>query len=106
MARRGAREQSADRLDGLTIAADDPADVRLAHLHPENGGPSVRDFGKHDLVGEFDKLANDELEELLHREMVAAVCVRGKALMRSAERVTKTAKPSLLLERLRLRPQG
>ena len=66
MARGGARQQGADRIDGLTVAPDDPAHVALAQLDPEDRCFSLRDLRKHHLVGEFDQLANNELEELFH----------------------------------------
>ena len=66
VARSGTGQQRPDRLDRLAVAPDDPADIGLAKLHPENRCFPRRDFGKHHLIGKLDELANDEFEELFH----------------------------------------
>ena len=65
-----------DRLDGLTVATDDPANIALSHLQSENGHFSARYFGEHDLVGKFNELANDELEKLFHGKRKLTVAVK------------------------------
>ena len=50
----------------LWAAAAFAADVGLPQLQPENGHAAVRNFREHDLVREFDELADDKLEELSH----------------------------------------
>src|SRR5438270_6205903 len=66
MARGGAGQERADRINRLAVAPNNPADVALAQLHAEDRHFSRWDLGKHHLIGKLDKLANDELEELLH----------------------------------------
>jgi len=66
MSRRRAGKQSPDRLDRLTVPADDATDVGLAQLHAKDRHFSRRNLREHHFVGEFDELANDELEELFH----------------------------------------
>lgn len=66
MTRRRAGKQRADRLNGLPVAADDSAHVRLTQLDPEDRYLSRRNLGEHHLIREFDQLTNDELEKLFH----------------------------------------
>ena len=66
VARRGAGQQRANRLNRLAVAPDDPADVGLAKLHPKDRCLPRWNFGKHHLIGKLDELANDEFEELFH----------------------------------------
>src|SRR5437588_6793361 len=66
MARGGAGQERADRINRLAVAPNNPANVALAQLHAEDRHFSRWDLGKHHLIGKLDKLANDELEELLH----------------------------------------
>ncbi|MEY2530711.1 MAG: hypothetical protein QOI96_796 [Verrucomicrobiota bacterium] len=66
MTRGRAGEQRADRLDGLTIAANHATDVALAKLDLENRRASVRNFREHHFVGIFDELANNEIEKFFH----------------------------------------
>ena len=72
VARGGTGQERANRLNGLAIAADDPANVALPQLQFENDQLSVRNFGKHHLVRKFDQLTNNELEKLFHRSKLAA----------------------------------
>ena len=64
--RRGAGEEGANRANRLPVTSDNPADVGLPQLQAENGHAAVRNFREHDLVREFDELADDKLEELSH----------------------------------------
>ena len=66
MTRRCARKQGANRANRLSVTSDNPADVGLPQLQPENGHAAVGNFREHDLVREFDELADDKLEELSH----------------------------------------
>jgi hypothetical protein len=66
VARSGTGKQRADRLNGLAVSTDDPADIALPHLQFENGHLSARDLREHDLVGKLYELTNDELEKLFH----------------------------------------
>ena len=59
-------EQGANRVNGLAIAADDPADVALSYLQLEDRGFSAGNFREHHLIWIFDQLSNDELEEFFH----------------------------------------
>jgi len=61
------RQQSANRLDRLAVATNDPADIGLPQLDPEDRRFSRGDLRKHHLVRKLDKLANDKFEELFHR---------------------------------------
>ena len=70
----GTGKQRTDRLNGLAVAADDPANIALAHLQPKNGHLSARYFREHDLVGKLNELTNDELEELLHKVTISRRC--------------------------------
>ena len=51
VARGGTGKQRTDRLNGLPVPADDPADIALAHLQPENGHLARRNFRQHDSSG-------------------------------------------------------
>jgi hypothetical protein len=62
----GAVQHRPDSMNGLAIAANDPPDVALAQLHLENRRFAVRNFRQYHVVGKFDQLTDDELEELLH----------------------------------------
>ena len=66
MTRGGTGEQSADRIDRLSVAPDNPADITLAELDPEDRRFSGRNLREHHFIGELDQLANNELEELFH----------------------------------------
>ena len=59
-------EQGTNRMNGLAIAADDPADVALSYLQLEDRGFSAGNFREHHLIWIFDQLSNDELEEFFH----------------------------------------
>ena len=73
-----AGKQSANGLNGLAVAANDPADIGLPQLHPEDRGFSRRNLREHHLIGEFNQLANDELEKLFHEVKVSALSARCK----------------------------
>ncbi len=66
MTRSGTIQKRANRVNGLTVAADDSADVGLAQLHLKNCHFPAGDFGKHHVVGKFDQLPDDELEKFFH----------------------------------------
>src|ERR1700682_6270467 len=66
VARGGAGQQGADRVNRLACAADDPAHVALAKLDAENRHLAGRNLREHHFIGKLDELANDELEELFH----------------------------------------
>ncbi len=66
MTRRGAVQQRANGMNGLTVATDDSADIALTQLHFKNCHFPAWDFGKHHVVGKFDQLADDELEKFFH----------------------------------------
>ena len=66
MPRGGTSEQGTNRVNGLAIAANDPADVTLAKLQFEDRGFSAGNFREHHLIGIFDQLPNDELEKFFH----------------------------------------
>jgi hypothetical protein len=53
-------------LNGLTIAANDPADIALPQLEPENGCSARWNFRDDGLVREFHELADNELEKFTH----------------------------------------
>ena len=74
VARSGTGKQRADRLNGLAVATDDPANIALPHLESKNGNLSPGYFGEHDLVGKLNELTNDELEELLHKVTISRRC--------------------------------
>ena len=66
MPRRGAREERANRANRLSVAADDPPDIGLAHLQAKDCHAAIGNLREHDFIGEFDELPNDELEKLSH----------------------------------------
>jgi len=53
-------------MNGLPIAANDPADIALSYLQLEDRDFSAGDFREHHFIGIFDQLSNDELEEFFH----------------------------------------
>jgi len=71
VARSRAGEQGADRLNRLTVPADDTSDIRLSHGDAKDGCISARALRDDDFVGEFNQVAEDELEELFHAISVA-----------------------------------
>src|SRR3954470_22367390 len=62
----GAGQQRSNRLNRLAIAPNNPADISLAELHPENRGLPRGNLREHHFIGKFDQLANDELEKFFH----------------------------------------
>ena len=62
----GAGEERPNRLNGLTIAADDAADIALPLLQAENGCSARRNFRDDCLVREFRELTDNELEKFTH----------------------------------------
>jgi len=66
MARGWTGEQRANSLNGLATPANNPTDVSSSKLHLKNRGSAAWDFRQDHVVGKFDQLANDELEELSH----------------------------------------
>jgi hypothetical protein len=53
-------------LNGLTIAANDPADIALPQLQAENGCSARWNFRDDGLVREFHELADNKLEKFTH----------------------------------------
>ena len=53
-------------MNGLTVAANDAADVALPKLQPEHRRFAARNFREHHLIGIFDQLPNDKLEKFSH----------------------------------------
>jgi hypothetical protein len=62
----GAGEQRPNRLNSLTIPADDAADITLPQLQAENGCSTRRNFRDDCFVREFRELANNEFEKFAH----------------------------------------
>jgi hypothetical protein len=107
VARSGAGQKRADRLDRLAVAPNDPADIGLAKLHAKDRRLSRWDFGKHHLIGKLDELANDEFEELFHesenyRPYAAAAsllkgtqasCLCGKRISDPLPQIQRAASP-------------
>ena len=87
---RGARKQGANRANRLSVASDNPADVGLPQLQPENDHAAVGNFREHDFVREFDELADDKLEELSH----------AFELSDALRALSNSARPVSLLRRL------
>jgi hypothetical protein len=77
MPRGGTSEQGTNRVNGLAIAANDPADVALPKLQFEDRGFSAGNFPEHHLIGIFDQLSNDELKKFFHVASGAAADVSG-----------------------------
>ena len=59
-------EQRANSLNGLATPAYNATDVSSSKLHLKNRGSAAWNFRQDHVVGKFDQLANDELEELSH----------------------------------------
>jgi hypothetical protein len=59
-------EQSTNRMNRLTIAANYPPNIALAQLQFENGRFTAGNFREHHLIGILDELPNDELEKFFH----------------------------------------
>ena len=66
VSRRGAGQQSADRLNGLAIASNDAPDISLTHREAKHGHVTAWAFRDDDFVGELHEMADDELEKLFH----------------------------------------
>src|SRR5437867_1849082 len=60
------RQQRPNRLNSLTIAADNSSNVCLAQLHSENCHLPRWNLGEHHLIRKFDQLTNDEFQKLFH----------------------------------------
>lgn len=73
MARRRAGKQGTDRLDRLTVAANDATDVALSHRKAKDGGVAVRDFGDEHLVRKLDEITDNELEERFHASILVGL---------------------------------
>jgi len=69
--------QRPDRLNGLTIAADDAANIALTELQLENRRFTPRNFCQHHLVGEFNELPYHKLEKLFHADSGGDGCGGG-----------------------------
>jgi len=59
-------KKCANRLNGLTISADDAPNIALSELNFKNRHAPVWNFREHHLVRIIDELANDELEKFFH----------------------------------------
>src|SRR6266480_3071956 len=79
MPRGGTGEQCANRMNGLTVAPNNPADVALSKLQFEDRGSAAGNFREHHLIGIFDQLSNDELEKFFHVASGVAADVSGGA---------------------------
>jgi len=66
MARSRTGEQRANSLNGLAASANNAPDVSLSKLQLKDRGSAAWNFRQDHVVGKFDQLANDELEELSH----------------------------------------
>ena len=64
--RGGAVQHRANGVNGLAVAADDPADVALTQLDFEDRHLAAWNFREDHVVRKFNQLANDELEKLFH----------------------------------------
>jgi len=54
MARSGADEQRANRMNRLAVAANDAADIALSKLQLEDGCSAARNLREHHVVGKFN----------------------------------------------------
>jgi len=66
VARRRAREQRADRLNGLATSANHTSDIAPSKLQFEDSCSAAWNLGQHHIVRKFNQLADDELEKLSH----------------------------------------
>ena len=66
VARRRAREQRADRLDGLATSANHTSDIRPSKLQSEDSCSAAWNLDQHHIVRKFNQLADHELEKLSH----------------------------------------
>ena len=66
MTRCRARQQSANSLNRLAVAPNDPSDIGLAKLDAKNRRFSAGQLVQHHLVRKLDELADNELKELFH----------------------------------------
>ena len=66
MARGRTGEQRTNSLNGLTAPANNATDVSSSELELKDCGSAAWNFRQDHVVGKFDQLANDELEELSH----------------------------------------
>jgi hypothetical protein len=66
MARGRTGEQRTNSLNGLAAPANNATDVSSAKLQLKDRGSAAWNFRQDNVVGKFNQLANDELEELSH----------------------------------------
>lgn len=66
MARRRARKQRADRLNGLATSANHTSDIAPSKLQFEDSCSAAWNLSQHHIVRNFNQLADDELEKLSH----------------------------------------
>jgi hypothetical protein len=66
MARGRTGEQRTNSLNGLTAPANNATDISSSELELKDCGSAAWNFRQDHVVGKFDQLANDELEELSH----------------------------------------
>ena len=62
----GAGQQRANRLNGLTVAANDAAHIGLSELEFKYRRFAGWNFRQHHFVGKLHQLPYDKLEELFH----------------------------------------
>src|SRR5207253_9837098 len=73
----GTRKKRPNRLNGLTIAADDAANITLPQLQAENGCSARRNFRDDCLVREFRELADNKFEKFAHRRIPCSGVLRA-----------------------------
>ena len=72
-------EQSTNRMNRLTIAANYPPNIAPTQLQFEDGRFTAGNFREHHLIGVFHQLSNDELEKFFHVASGVAAAVSGGA---------------------------
>ena len=66
MTRGGAGEQRPNSLNGLTAAANHPADIAAPKLQFEDSCSAAWNFGQYHIVRKLNQLPDDELEKFSH----------------------------------------
>lgn len=62
----GAGKERTEGADRLAVAANDSADIALAHLQAKDGEAAVRNFREDHFIRKLEQLADDEFEKLAH----------------------------------------
>ena len=65
----GAGQQGANSLNGLTVAANDAADIGLSELEFKYRHLAGGNFRQHHFIGKLHQLSYDEFEELFHAQL-------------------------------------